>query len=172
MRRATPRELLHRADRSTLDELRARGFSDQMIDSFWRPLFGGIQLDPDLEVSSRRFALILAMLAEGDAAVPAQGMGEIPAQLAADLPDGTVVLDTRVAEVGTDGVTTADGRRVGSRGLSSSPSKVLLRPGSSVYPIRARARCRTSSSARTPHRSRIGWSSSTVSGRARPRTSR
>jgi phytoene dehydrogenase-like protein len=117
VRRATPRELLHRADRSTLDELRARGFSDQMIDSFWRPLFGGIQLDPDLEVSSRRFALILAMLAEGDAAVPAQGMGEIPAQLAADLPDGTVVLDARVAEVDTDGVTTADGRRVGARAV-------------------------------------------------------
>ena len=40
-----------------------------MIDAFWRPLFAGIQLDPDLEVSSRRFLLILSMLAEGDAAL-------------------------------------------------------------------------------------------------------
>jgi len=83
-------------DRSTLEELDARGFSDGMIDEFFVPLFGGIQLDPQLEVSSRRFAVVLRMLAGGDAALPAAGMGAIPEQLAADLPKGVVHLGARV----------------------------------------------------------------------------
>jgi phytoene dehydrogenase-like protein len=117
VRRATPRELLRRPDRSTADELRARGFSTRMIDTFWRPLFSGIQLDPELEVSSRRFTLILSMLAEGDAAVPAQGMGAIPAQLAAALPHGSITLGARVASITADGVALADGPRIRARAV-------------------------------------------------------
>jgi len=117
LRRTTPRELLRRPDRSTADELRARGFSPRMIDAFWRPLFAGIQLDPDLEVSSRRFLLILSMLAEGDAALPARGMGAIPTQMAGDLPDGTVTLGARVASITDDGVALADGRRITARAV-------------------------------------------------------
>jgi phytoene dehydrogenase-like protein len=104
VQRGTAAELLRRPtsperDRSTLEELDARGFSDGMIDEFFVPLFGGIQLDPQLEVSSRRFAVVLRMLAGGDAAVPAAGMGAIPEQLAADLPDGIVQLGARVVAV-------------------------------------------------------------------------
>ncbi len=113
--RTTPRELLRRPDRTTLEELRARGFSAAMIDAFWRPLFAGIQLDPELEVSSRRFSLILSMLAEGDAAIPARGMGEIPRQLAARLPDDCVMLGARATAIDADGVVLADGRRVTAR---------------------------------------------------------
>ncbi|MSO18647.1 MAG: FAD-binding protein, partial [Acidimicrobiia bacterium] len=58
VRRTSPQELMRRPDRSTLEELRHRGFSERMIKSFWRPLFAGIQLDPDLEVSAKRFALV------------------------------------------------------------------------------------------------------------------
>ena len=81
-----------------------------MIKRFWRPLFGGIQLDPELEVSSRRFELILAMLIEGDAAVPARGMGAIPAQLAADLPPDRIHLGTTVSAITGSGVQLADTR--------------------------------------------------------------
>ena len=95
-RRGTVPDLLHGADASTAELLAARGFSSRMVDRFWRPLFAGIQLDPDLEVSSRRFLLILRMLATGDATVPAAGMGAIPQQLADDLTEGTVRLGARV----------------------------------------------------------------------------
>jgi phytoene dehydrogenase-like protein len=122
VRRRTPADLLRRpeppeADRSTLEELDARGFSDGMIDEFFVPLFAGIQLDPHLEVSSRRFAVILRMLAEGDAAVPAAGMGAIPAQLAADLPDGVVRLGTRVVELDGTTAVVEGGPRVTGRAL-------------------------------------------------------
>jgi len=122
VRRGAPADLLRRpapprADRSTLEELDTRGFSDGMIDEFFVPLFAGIQLDPRLEVSSRRFAVILRMLAEGDAAVPAGGMGAIPTQLAADLPDGAVRTGARVLTL--DGTTAVleRGAKVSARAL-------------------------------------------------------
>ena len=115
--RTEPRELLRRPDRTTLDALRARGFSDKMIERFWRPLFAGIQLDPDLEVSSRRFEVILAMLAEGGAAHPATGVQAIPRQLAAAIPAGVIECDAPVDRI--DGTTAflADGRKVEARAL-------------------------------------------------------
>jgi phytoene dehydrogenase-like protein len=115
--RTSPRDLLRRTDRSTMEALRERGFTDRMIERFWRPLFGGIQLDPDLEVSSRRFELILAMLVEGDAAVPALGMGEIPGQLAADLPSGTIRLGATVSAISESGVVLADKRVLAARAV-------------------------------------------------------
>lgn len=57
-----------------------------MISRFFRPLVGGIQLDPSLSTSSRMFEVVLRSLFEGDSAVPALGMGAIPEQLAAALP--------------------------------------------------------------------------------------
>jgi phytoene dehydrogenase-like protein len=122
VRRGAPADLLRRpappgVDRSTLEELDARGFSDGMIDEFFVPLFAGIQLDPRLEVSSRRFAVILRMLAGGDAAVPAHGMGAIPAQLAADLPDGVVRTGARVVALAGTTAEVEDGTKVSARAL-------------------------------------------------------
>ena len=89
-------EILRGPDVTTRERLEGLGFSSRMVRSFWLPLFAGIQLDPDLEVSSRRFDLILRMLASGPTAVPAGGMGAVPGQLASALPHGTVRLGARV----------------------------------------------------------------------------
>ena len=110
--RGTVPDLLHRPDASTLELLRSRGFSAAMIDRFWRPLFAGIQLDPDLDVSSRRFLLILRMLATGAAVVPARGMGAITEQLAAGLPEGTIELGARVGSTTGTSVTVDGGDAV------------------------------------------------------------
>ena len=115
--RAEPRALLRRPDSSTVDSLRSRGFSEIMIDRFWRPLFAGIQLDPDLEVSSRRFELVLSMLVEGLAAHPAAGVEAIPRQLAAAIPEGVVECDAAVERIDGTHAHLADGRRVASRAL-------------------------------------------------------
>lgn len=115
--RAEPRALLRRPDMSTADALRARGFSETMINRFWRPLFAGIQLDPHLEVSSRRFEVVLSMLVEGSAAHPAAGVEAIPRQLATEIPADTVECNATVDHI--DGTTAhlADGRRVKSHAL-------------------------------------------------------
>jgi phytoene dehydrogenase-like protein len=63
-----PVDLLRRPDRSTADALRAAGFSTRMVDRFFRPLLGGIQLDLELATSARMYEVIFRTLAVGDAA--------------------------------------------------------------------------------------------------------
>jgi len=116
VRRPSVPDLLRRPETSTAARLAAAGFSDRMVERFFRPLFAGIQLDPDLEVSSRRFEVILRMLAVGDAAVPAGGMAALPEAVAAGLHAGTVSLDSPVERLeGTTAI--AAGRRLGARAV-------------------------------------------------------
>jgi protoporphyrinogen oxidase len=104
--------LLQAPDATTEERLRHEGFSDAAIDRLFRPLFGGIQLDPSLGTSARMFDIVYRCLATGDSALPAEGMGALPAQLAARLAPGTVHLGVKVADVDPGGVTCADGTRI------------------------------------------------------------
>ena len=111
------RDLLHRPDTSTARRLAGAGFSEAFITAFWRPLFAGIQLDPDLEVSSRRFDAILRMLAVGSTGLPRDGMGAIPTQIAAALRADSVRLSSPVAAVERGAVQLEDGERIGARAV-------------------------------------------------------
>ncbi len=115
LRRGRARDLLHAPDGSTLEALREAGFSDEIIDRFLRPFVGGIQLDPDLEVSRRRFAIIFRMLSIGAACLPARGMGQIPAQLAARLPAESLRPDTVAAKIEGTTVHLTSGERLEAR---------------------------------------------------------
>jgi phytoene dehydrogenase-like protein len=84
------------ADTSTLEYLRASGFSEWHIDSFYRPFYGGVFLSRTLYTSSRVFRFTFRMLATGKTAVPAKGMVEIPKQLASHLPPGSIRLNSPV----------------------------------------------------------------------------
>lgn len=109
VRRGKARSLLSRPEMTTMKRLERGGFSPIMIDRFFRPLFAGIQLDPDLEVSSRRFEMIMRMLAVGDTGVPAFGMGTLSDTLAAPLPNGSVQLNRAVLGINSGRVSFADG---------------------------------------------------------------
>ncbi len=117
VRRHSVPELLRRPETTTAERLAVAGFSNTMIRAFWQPLFAGIQLDPHLEVSSRRFETILKMLASGPAALPRDGMGAIPRQLADTLPPGTIRTSTPVGRVTSEGVLTSDGEVVSARSV-------------------------------------------------------
>jgi len=92
-------EIFENPEISARQALLMRRFSQRMIDEFFRPLFGGVMLDSNLAGSSRMFEFVFKMFAEGDAAVPEKGMGEIAKQLGSSLPEGTVRLNTRVESV-------------------------------------------------------------------------
>lgn len=96
-------DLWQRPERATIDELKSLRFSDKMVDSFFRPLFGGVFLEAELTTSSRMFDFVWKMLAIGDCAVPARGMQAIADQLASGLPPGTVRLASRVGSVSARG---------------------------------------------------------------------
>jgi phytoene dehydrogenase-like protein len=92
-------ELFTRPETSTIQALAAAGFSDAIVDRFFRPLFGGVLLDPELGSSSRMFEFVYRMFSTGDVALPARGMGAIGEQLADGLPPGSVRLGQRVTAV-------------------------------------------------------------------------
>ncbi len=96
---------------TTLGLLRQEGFG-RLIDRFFRPFLGGIMLDTALNPSSRMFEFVFKMMAEGDTAVPAKGMGEIPRQLAAGLKPDTIRLDVRVESVEAQAVRLATGETI------------------------------------------------------------
>ncbi|WP_067807721.1 NAD(P)/FAD-dependent oxidoreductase [Actinomadura formosensis] len=100
------------AERDTAAELRHWGISDEMIEKLLRPFLAGVLLERELETSSRFFHLVWRSFARGTIGVPALGMGRIPEQLAARLPDGAVSLGTAVREVTGDGVETVDGEAI------------------------------------------------------------
>lgn len=110
--------LFEREELTTLDALRRRwGFSEAMIDRFFRPFLGGITLDPELHASSRMFEFVFRMFAEGQAALPAAGMGAIPAQLAAGLPAQAIRLNARVTAIHEDRVSVENGSDVATRAI-------------------------------------------------------
>jgi phytoene dehydrogenase-like protein len=111
------RQLMRRPDTSTSERLVRAGFSSTMLEAFWRPLFGGIQLDPELDVSSRRFDTILRMLATGRFGLPRHGIGAIAAQLATALPPAAIRLDAPVARVSGSAVTLSDGEQLVTRAV-------------------------------------------------------
>jgi phytoene dehydrogenase-like protein len=92
-------ELLARPSTDTLTFLRRYGWSEQMIDSFFRPFFGGVFLDRELTTASNFFEFVFQQFVTGDAAVPALGMQQIPQQLANRLPAGSIRLSMAVAAV-------------------------------------------------------------------------
>jgi hypothetical protein len=109
-------DLFTRKETTALERLETAGFSSKMIDSFLRPLFAGIALDPDLQFSSRSLEFIFRMLSDGDAAVPSGGMGEISRQLAARLPEASIRFGNEVTEVGDHHVV-VEGTRVDTQAV-------------------------------------------------------
>jgi phytoene dehydrogenase-like protein len=86
--------LFDRDDASIAASLSDRGFSEQFVSNFAAPFYGGITLDRSLSTSRFVFEYTFKMLAEGAIAVPADGMGAIPAQLAASARDAGVRIET------------------------------------------------------------------------------
>jgi phytoene dehydrogenase-like protein len=93
------------------------GFSNRMIDQFFRPFFGGVFLEPDLTTSSRMLQFVFRMFASGDTVLPAKGMGAIPGQLVSQLPQQRIRLQTRVVSIDGTTVTLASGERLEARAI-------------------------------------------------------
>jgi phytoene dehydrogenase-like protein len=107
-----PADFLRGTDIPTITALRAAGFSNKIINRFWRPLIGGIQIDPSLATSSRMFEIIMRSLSDGESAVPAAGMQAIPEQLADGLHPGTVQLNTPAVAIEPGVVRLTSGRSI------------------------------------------------------------
>ncbi|MFC4209698.1 NAD(P)/FAD-dependent oxidoreductase [Pedobacter lithocola] len=95
---------------STLMYLEKQGFSNLIINKFFRPFFTGIFLEDKLQTSSRMFEFVFKMFGEGNAAIPAKGMGMIPLQLASCLAANELLLNSKVLTLESGTVTTTTGQ--------------------------------------------------------------
>ncbi|MEE2988096.1 MAG: NAD(P)/FAD-dependent oxidoreductase [Verrucomicrobiota bacterium] len=109
---STLEQIANREDLTTDSYLRRRGFSEAMIDSFFRSFYGGIFLESELRTSSRMFEFTFKMFGQGSATLPAKGMGEIPKQLAARLPLDSIALNQKAVSVDAHSVTLSSGKQM------------------------------------------------------------
>ncbi len=105
-------DLLTAPETTTLAALQNSGFSPDIIEQFFRPFFGGVFLEPDLQTSSRLFHFLFRMFATGKASLPALGMERIPQSIASGLPQGSILVDARVSKIEASGVILEAGERI------------------------------------------------------------
>jgi phytoene dehydrogenase-like protein len=116
-----------REEATTLEVLRTEGLSEAFIDRFFRPYLGGIFLEPHLDTSSRMLDFVFRMMASGDVSLPSAGMGAIPKQFAAGLPEGWIRSGTRVKGIQDGSVILETGEALSSRSIVVATDWVMAR---------------------------------------------
>ena len=109
LQKLTIEEIFQQPEQTTLKQLSDYGFSPKMIERFYKPFLSGIFLENDLSTSSRMFDFVMKMFSDGDVAVPALGMEEIPKQLVALLPQDSIQYHKKVTTIDGNKITTHDG---------------------------------------------------------------
>jgi len=104
----TPNPQAH-SDCTIAERFAARGITGPLVDRLLGPFLAGVTLDPALETSSRFVELVLRSMLRDTPAVPANGMGALPAQIASRLGASTVRLNTSVSSITPSTVYTSEG---------------------------------------------------------------
>ena len=99
-----PRRVAAFGGRSAAADLAAAGVRGPVLDRVLRPFLSGVLGEAELATSAAYVRLVWRAFAIGTIAVPNAGMGALPAQLAARLPDGVLRLGRRVEAVRAGGV--------------------------------------------------------------------
>ena len=105
-------ELFQQTPTTTLEFLRGFGFSEQIIDLFFRPFFGGVFLEDALTTSSNFFEFCFRMFFTDDGAIPAQGIGAIAEQLDNRLSPDQTRLNCAVKQISGNTVQLASGETI------------------------------------------------------------
>jgi phytoene dehydrogenase-like protein len=84
---------------SALQEISRFGLEGDVLEKFLRPFFAGVFLDNDLGTDASILRYDLKKFALGRALLPANGMGEIPRQLASRLPSSRQRYGARVQKI-------------------------------------------------------------------------
>ncbi len=99
LKKKTLEDIFNTPEQTTRSYLKERGFSNQIIERFFQPFFSGIFLESELHTSSRMFEFVYKMFGEGHATLPKDGIGAIPAQIASELRQTEILLNTHAKEV-------------------------------------------------------------------------
>ena len=92
-------KIFKQPEQTTLQQLSDYGFSQKMIQRFYKPFLSGIYLENQLTTSNRMFDFVMKMFSDGDVAIPALGMEEIPKQLVSQLPESSIQYYKKVTKI-------------------------------------------------------------------------
>lgn len=88
-------EIFNQSDRSTLESLHSK-YSKRFVNQFFKPFYGGIFLEKELQTSVKQFEFVFHMFSNGYAALPKRGMQSVIDQLTAKLTKTKVLLNQKV----------------------------------------------------------------------------
>lgn len=111
LRRKSVDELFTGEELSTLEIIQQYGFGEIMLRKFFQPFMAGIFLESSLTTSRRMFDFVFKMFATGNTSIPRLGMEEIPRQLAARLPENSILTGQKVVAIEGQQVKTAKGKK-------------------------------------------------------------
>ncbi|WP_373522746.1 NAD(P)/FAD-dependent oxidoreductase [Aquiflexum sp.] len=131
-------EIFNEPDNTTLEFLRAYGFTERIIENFFMPFFRGIFLENELDTSSRMFKFVFKMFSLGNAAVPENGMQAIPDQLKRKLTKTTFRINTAVKRIEGNLIELASGERLKADKIiiATRPDKILPQMAGQFKPSR------------------------------------
>jgi phytoene dehydrogenase-like protein len=112
LRRGTYARIFQNHDLPAIEFLRSEGFSETIIQRFFKPFFAGVCLDPEINASSRVFRYVFRIFAEGSVALPSEGMAAIVDQLEDDLPPDRIRTGIRVQSIHPGGVELKTGEHI------------------------------------------------------------
>ncbi len=107
-------EIFKTPETTTLAYLQKLGFSEAMLQDFFKPFFSGIFLEPNLDTSSRMFEFVYKMFGDGLAVIPKSGMQAISNQLKKGLKNTKIHFETPVKSVKNEIITLQDGSEIES----------------------------------------------------------
>jgi phytoene dehydrogenase-like protein len=96
LRKRSEGDIFTGRDQSIREYLAEWGFSEDYVEHFVAPFYGGITLDRSLSTSKRVFEYTFKALSAGEIGVPAEGMAAIPEQLADRARDAGAEIRTGV----------------------------------------------------------------------------
>lgn len=105
-------DLLTQPGISTLEFLEKRDFSSKIVQNFFKPFFGGVFLEFDLQTSSRFFQFVFQKFFSGQAVLPKDGIMGIPTAIAEQLPSDSIRLNTRVRSIDNHVITLETGEQI------------------------------------------------------------
>jgi uncharacterized protein with NAD-binding domain and iron-sulfur cluster len=88
-------EIFNQSNHSTVESLNSR-YSTRFINQFFKPFYGGIFLEKELQTSVIQFEFVFHMFANGYAALPKRGMQSVIDQLSAKLTTTKVLLNHKL----------------------------------------------------------------------------
>lgn len=122
-------EIFNSPEVSTLQYLIDFGFSDKIIERFFKPFFGGIFLESSLKTSSRMFEFVYKMFGEGYATIPKLGIGEISNQLGEKLNNTDFRFNSEVKEITKDKILMSSGEEIPHNGvILAANSNSIINP--------------------------------------------